>query len=115
MRQVLEDRDFFDGTGGGVTFSGGEPLLQADFLFDCADRLAAEGVHVAVETALGYERLPQPNPCKDDVAEHVEIRRCVRKKQIELACIADGNERAGRRPHIRNGALQRRAEVGKGR
>jgi pyruvate formate lyase activating enzyme len=51
VREVLEDRDFFDGTGGGVTFSGGEPLLQADFLFDCADRLAREGVHVAVETA----------------------------------------------------------------
>jgi pyruvate-formate lyase-activating enzyme len=30
---------------------GGEPLLQADFLFDCADRLGREGVHVAVETA----------------------------------------------------------------
>jgi pyruvate formate lyase activating enzyme len=51
VRQLLEDRDFFDGTGGGVTFSGGEPLLQADFLFDCADRLGREGVHVAVETA----------------------------------------------------------------
>lgn len=51
VRQVLEDRDFFAGTGGGVTFSGGEPLLQAEFLFACAERLSAEGVHVAVETA----------------------------------------------------------------
>ena len=45
------DRDFFTGTGGGVTFSGGEPLLQAEFLFACAAALRGEGIHVAVETA----------------------------------------------------------------
>ncbi len=49
--ELLEDRDFFQGTGGGVTFSGGEPLLQADWLFACAQLLRTEGVHVAVETA----------------------------------------------------------------
>ena len=48
---VLEDRDFMQGTGGGVTFSGGEPLLQGSLLFECADRLRNEGIHVAVETS----------------------------------------------------------------
>ena len=48
---LLEDLDFFIGTGGGVTFSGGEPLLQSEFLFACARRLRSAGVHVAVETA----------------------------------------------------------------
>ena len=48
---LLEDRDFMQGTGGGVTFSGGEPLLQAELLFECADRLRKSGVHVAVETS----------------------------------------------------------------
>jgi pyruvate formate lyase activating enzyme len=48
--KVLADRDFFSGTGGGVTFSGGEPMLQADFVFETAALLRAAGVHVAVET-----------------------------------------------------------------
>lgn len=51
VAELLVDRDFFEGTAGGVTFSGGEPLVQAELLFDCAARLRAEGVHVAVETA----------------------------------------------------------------
>ncbi|MBZ0121945.1 MAG: glycyl-radical enzyme activating protein [Sandaracinaceae bacterium] len=49
--EVCQDADFFEGTGGGVTFSGGEPLMQAEFLFDCAARLSARNIHVAVETA----------------------------------------------------------------
>ncbi|MCK6531502.1 MAG: glycyl-radical enzyme activating protein [Polyangiaceae bacterium] len=51
VREVLVDADFFRGTGGGVTFSGGEPLLQADFVFACAAELATRNVHVAVQTA----------------------------------------------------------------
>ena len=51
VREVAVDADFFAGTGGGVTFSGGEPMLQADFVFACAARLSAERIHVAVETA----------------------------------------------------------------
>jgi len=47
---ALQDRTFYDQTGGGLTLSGGEPLLQADF---CAQLLAMakrEGVHTAVDT-----------------------------------------------------------------
>lgn len=51
LREVRVDADFFRGTGGGVTFSGGEPLLQAELVFECAARLSAEDIHVAVETA----------------------------------------------------------------
>ena len=50
LPRLLEDRAFYDTTGGGVTLSGGECLLQADF---CAALLAAlkqEGIHTAVDT-----------------------------------------------------------------
>ena len=45
------DADFFAGTGGGVTFSGGEPLAQADFALACARLLGQRGVHLALETS----------------------------------------------------------------
>ena len=50
-RKLLRDEDLFRDSGGGVTFTGGEPLMQADFLCDVLDRI--EGVHRAVETS-GY-------------------------------------------------------------
>lgn len=51
VTEVIADRDFFMGTGGGVTFSGGEPMVQPGFVFAVADELKRQGVHVAVETA----------------------------------------------------------------
>ncbi len=45
------DASFFQGTGGGVTFSGGEPLAQPEFLFASCDAFAERGIHRAVETA----------------------------------------------------------------
>jgi pyruvate formate lyase activating enzyme len=51
MRAVLRDRAYYRESAGGVTFSGGEPLLQSDALADLARRCHAEGIHTAVETA----------------------------------------------------------------
>ncbi|UCD86047.1 MAG: glycyl-radical enzyme activating protein [Deltaproteobacteria bacterium] len=51
MAVVINDLDFFKGTGGGITFSGGEPLAQPEFLFDIARALKERGVHLAVETS----------------------------------------------------------------
>ena len=36
---------------GGITFSGGEPLLQADFLIDCLKKCHELGIHTALDTA----------------------------------------------------------------
>lgn len=49
--RLLKDRDFFDMNGGGVTFTGGEPTRQADFLCEVLERLG--DIHTAVETS-GY-------------------------------------------------------------
>ena len=48
---LLRDRVFYDDSGGGVTFSGGEPLLQFDFLAEALAACRAERVHTAVDTA----------------------------------------------------------------
>lgn len=51
MRAVLRDRLFFDTTGGGATFSGGEPLAQPEFLLACLAIARRERLHVAVDTS----------------------------------------------------------------
>jgi pyruvate formate lyase activating enzyme len=53
MTRILRDRFTFDESGGGVTFSGGEPLMQFDFLKSLLQRCKEERLHVAVDTS-GY-------------------------------------------------------------
>lgn len=47
---VEKERIFFDQSGGGVTISGGEPLMQADFLITLLDALGARSIHRTVDT-----------------------------------------------------------------
>ncbi len=49
--EVLRDFDFYRDSGGGVTFSGGEPLLYGPFLAPLFRNLKGEGIHITVETA----------------------------------------------------------------
>ena len=51
LREVLEDRDFYAASGGGITLSGGEPLLQADACAALAAACRAEGIHTLLDTA----------------------------------------------------------------
>lgn len=48
--ELLKDQSFFQTSGGGVTFSGGEPLLQADFCAAVMANLQAASVHTALDT-----------------------------------------------------------------
>ena len=50
--QVAADLPYYNASGGGVTISGGEPLLQPDFVLDLLKRCRAAGIHTAVETNL---------------------------------------------------------------
>lgn len=50
MKHILRDRRMCQATGGGVTFSGGEPTAQFDFLLDLIQRCKAEEIHVCLET-----------------------------------------------------------------
>jgi pyruvate formate lyase activating enzyme len=50
LREIERDRVFYDESGGGVTFSGGEPLSQPDFLEALLDACAARGIHTVVDS-----------------------------------------------------------------
>jgi len=66
--RLLRDRPFFDESGGGVTVSGGEPLMQAPFVTDLLRRLRAAGVHTALDTC-GFS----PWPVLRDAAAEADL------------------------------------------
>lgn len=50
---LAKDKAYFDNSGGGVTFSGGECLMQADFAKELAEKLKEKGISVYIDTC-GY-------------------------------------------------------------
>ncbi|HEY0868443.1 MAG TPA: glycyl-radical enzyme activating protein, partial [Fimbriimonas sp.] len=53
LAEVMRDRAFYEESGGGVTFTGGEPLTQTDFLLACLAECRANGLHTTFDTC-GY-------------------------------------------------------------
>jgi pyruvate formate lyase activating enzyme len=51
MAEILKDRIFYRRSGGGVTFSGGEALVQPKFLRNLAERCRDSGINTALETS----------------------------------------------------------------
>ncbi|MFH1881784.1 MAG: glycyl-radical enzyme activating protein [Planctomycetota bacterium] len=51
MFEVEKDIIFYDQSGGGVTFSGGEPLMQQEFLLALLNQCQAQQIHTAVDTS----------------------------------------------------------------
>lgn len=48
---ISADKIYYDATGGGVTFSGGECMLRIDFLTELAKICKEHGIHISVDTA----------------------------------------------------------------
>ncbi len=55
MREVLADREFYEESGGGLTLSGGEALIQTKFAVELLKAAQAAGINTCVETALNYD------------------------------------------------------------
>lgn len=51
LAEIEQDRPFYDASGGGVTFSGGEPMLQWKFLADMLAACGKQRIHRAVDTS----------------------------------------------------------------
>ncbi len=49
-KRILKNKNYF-GNKGGVTFSGGEPLLQSDFIIEVCKILKKDNIHIALDTA----------------------------------------------------------------
>ncbi len=61
MEKIKRFKPYFERSGGGVTFSGGEPLLQRDFLLEMLILCKNEGIHTCLDTSGagvgGYEEI----------------------------------------------------------
>ena len=68
MAEIMRDAPFYDESGGGVTFSGGEPLIQSDFLLSLLKACKALELHTVVDTC-GYV----PVQSLDKVREFVDL------------------------------------------
>jgi pyruvate formate lyase activating enzyme len=67
LNEVMKDKVFYDQSKGGVTISGGEPLLQIDFAEELLKRLKKENIHTAVDTcgAVNFDNIQRVVPYTD--------------------------------------------------
>ncbi len=67
MKVVRADRGFYDRSGGGVTVSGGDPLLQADFVAELFRVCKEEGIHTCFESTFygKWEEIEKILPVSD--------------------------------------------------
>ena len=68
MAEIEQDIPFYDESGGGVTFSGGEPLSQLDFLLALLQACKEKEIRTAVDTC-GFA----PRETLEDVREYVDL------------------------------------------
>jgi len=66
MEEIEKDRVFFDESGGGITFSGGEPLIQLDFLEAVLKEIGKKNIHVTLDTS-GYVSFEDMDRISDKV------------------------------------------------
>lgn len=89
--KLLRDKAFYETSGGGVTFSGGECLMQADFVRAVAERLHAEGIKIALDTAglWDYDRMRPVLDLADLVLYDIKAW----DPEIHRRCTGQGNAR----------------------
>jgi pyruvate formate lyase activating enzyme len=66
LEEIERDRPFYEQSGGGVTFSGGEPLFQPTFLAALLKACRSQGIHTALDTC-GYASWETLNRIRQDV------------------------------------------------
>ena len=95
--ELLEDEDFYKESGGGVTFSGGEAILQADRIAKIASLLQDRGISVLIDTAgcLPYEKFEILNPFVDGYLFDFKTARQEKYKEIggDLDLVSDNIRR----------------------
>ena len=80
MNELLKDRVFYETSGGGITFSGGEPMMQVDFLCEVLPHCKDAGLHIALDTCgvAAWEQYARVLPWVDLVLLDLKIMDAAR-------------------------------------
>ena len=91
MKEIREDRAFYSRSGGGVTLSGGEVLMQVEFAAALLKQCKEEGIHTAMESNLCFpgDRVKKLTPWLDLCMADIKHMDSVRHKEAT----GQGNER----------------------
>ena len=90
--EIIKDKSYYDNSDGGVTFSGGECMLQVDFLKEILKKCKENGIHTAVDTCgfVSRESIDKVLPYTDlflydikAIDEDVHIK-CTGKSNIQI-------------------------------
>lgn len=93
VKQIMHSKTYIDASNGGVTVSGGEPLLQAKFVTELFKELKKRNIHTAIDTAGSL-------PINDDIKELLkytdlvllDIKHIDNQKCINLTGLPNTNE-----------------------
>lgn len=85
VEKILRCKEYLNSSNGGVTFSGGEPLLQVEFLLNVCKKLKENNIHIAIDTSGNIELTEELK----ELLEYVnlvllDIKETDREKHIKL-------------------------------
>lgn len=84
VEEAVKDRAYYENSGGGVTFSGGECMLQIDFLEEALRECKKAGLHTAVDTAghIPFSSFERVLPYTDLFLYDIKCFDSIRHKQF---------------------------------
>ena len=79
IAKISRYKNYFTVSGGGVTLSGGEPLLQQDFLLELLPKLKKSKIHIAIDTSGSF-------PLTDKIKKIIDLADLF---LLDIKCIND--------------------------
>ena len=75
LKEIMEDYNYYIESGGGLTLSGGEPLVQKEFAYEILKSCKENGVHTAIETniSLPWDHISYVLPVTDLIMFDIKI------------------------------------------
>jgi len=91
MAELLQYRHFMNASGGGITISGGEAMLQPEFVQAMFEACRLEGIHTCLDTNGFVRRIDDSTKAVLDVADLVllDIKQMDNKKHIDLTHVSN--------------------------
>jgi len=91
MAELLQYRHFMNASGGGITISGGEAMLQPEFVTAMFEACRLEGIHTCLDTNGFVRRIDDSTKAVLDVADLVllDIKQMDNKKHIDLTHVSN--------------------------